>query len=137
VPQLVHKQKATRTRSRLLLLPVALLARGQSLADAADVSALIDHCCFGRRSGAVDPAASAGIAARAGSDSRLQPVKQEPLESGATLLPTFQSGSRPGSAPTFRFDTSASRYLASTGLGACPSSARSGALSDVDEMLVL
>jgi hypothetical protein len=97
VPQLVHKQKAARTRSRLPLVPVALLARGQSLADPADVSALIDHCYFGRRSGAVDPAASAGIAARAGSDSRLQPVKQEPLKSGATLWPTFpsSSGSRP------------------------------------------
>ncbi len=93
VPQLVHKQKATRTRSRLLLLPVALLARGQLLVHPADVSSLIDHCYFGRRSGVVDPAASAGIAARAGPDSRLQPVKQEPLKSGATLLPTFHTTS--------------------------------------------
>ncbi len=35
--------------------------------------------CFHRRSGLVDHAALARIAARAGSDSRLQPVKHEPL----------------------------------------------------------
>jgi hypothetical protein len=87
------EQKAARTRSRLLLLPVVAHAPDLALADRASVSALIDRCCFDRRSGVVDPAAPARIAARAGSDSRLQPVKHEPLESRATLSLAFLWGS--------------------------------------------
>ncbi|MGB0095385.1 MAG: hypothetical protein WBP81_22965, partial [Solirubrobacteraceae bacterium] len=67
--------------------------RDRALADRASVSALIDRCCFHRRSGVVDPAALARIAARAGSDCRLQPVKHEPYGSGATLSLAFLSGS--------------------------------------------
>ena len=88
------EQKAARTRSRLLLLPVVAHARDRALADRASVSALIDRCCFHRRSGVVDPAALARIAARAGSDSRLQPVKHEPHGSGATLSLAFRTSSR-------------------------------------------
>ena len=87
------EQKAARTRSRLRLLPVVAHARDRALADRASVSALIDRCCFHRRSGVVDPAALARIAARAGSDSRLQPVKHEPHGSGATLSLAFRSSS--------------------------------------------
>ena len=79
------EHKAARTRSRLRLLPVVAHARDRALADRASVSALIDRCCFHRRSGVVDHAAPARIATRAGSDSRLQPVKHEPHGSGATL----------------------------------------------------
>jgi len=68
------EQKAARTRSRLRLSPVMAHARDRALADRACVSALIDRCRFDRRSGVIDPAALARIAARAGSDSRLQPV---------------------------------------------------------------
>jgi hypothetical protein len=85
------EHKAVRTRSRLRLLPVVAHARDRALADRASVSALIDRCCFDRRSGVVDPAALARIAARAGSDSRLQPVKHEPHGSGATLSLAFRS----------------------------------------------
>ena len=88
------EQKAARTRSRLRLLPVVAHARDRALADRASVSALIDRCCFHRRSGVVDPAALARIAARAGSDSRLQPVKHEPHGSGATLSLAFRTSSR-------------------------------------------
>jgi hypothetical protein len=70
-------------------------ARDRALADRASVSALIDRCCFDRRSGVVDPAALARIAARAGSDSRLQPVKHEPLESRATLSLAFRCDGAP------------------------------------------
>ena len=84
------REKAARTRSWLLLLPVMAHARDRALADRASVSALIDRC-FHRRSGVVDPAAPARIAARAGSDSRLQPVKHEPLESRATLSLAFRT----------------------------------------------
>jgi hypothetical protein len=87
------EQKAARTRSRLRLLPVVAHARDRALADRASVSALIDRCCFHRRSGVVDPAALARIAARAGSDSRLQPVKHEPHGSGATLSLAFRTRS--------------------------------------------
>jgi hypothetical protein len=73
--------------------PVVAHARDRARAYRASVSALIDRCCFDRRSGVVDPAAPARIAARAGSDSRLQPVKHEPLESRATLSLAFLSGS--------------------------------------------
>ena len=90
------EQKAARTRSRLRLLPVVAHARDRALADRASVSALIDRCCFHRRSGVVDPAALARIAARAGSDSRLQPVKHEPHGSGATLSLAFQTRRDPG-----------------------------------------
>jgi hypothetical protein len=40
------EQKAARTRSRLLLLPVVAHAPDRALADRASVSALIDRCCF-------------------------------------------------------------------------------------------
>jgi hypothetical protein len=90
------EQKAARTRSRLLLLPVVAHARDRALADRASVSALIDRCCFHKRSGVVDPAALARIAARAGSDSRLQPVKHEPHGSGATLSLAFPKQAREG-----------------------------------------
>jgi hypothetical protein len=74
-------------------LPVVAHARDRALADRESVSALIDRCCFHRRSGVVDPAALR-IAARAGSDSRLQPVKHEPHGSGATLSLAFRTSSR-------------------------------------------
>jgi hypothetical protein len=81
------EQKAARTRSWLLT------PSWRALADRASVSALIDRCCFDRRSGVVDSAALARIAARAGSDSRLQPVKHVPHGSGATLSLAFRSSS--------------------------------------------
>src|SRR5450755_1026149 len=91
------EQKAARTRSRLRLLPVVAHARDRALADRASVSALMDRCCFHRRSGVLDPAALARIAGRACQGSRLQPVKHEPHGSGATLSLAFQ----PDSAPRF------------------------------------
>jgi hypothetical protein len=78
-------------------LPVVAHARDRALADRASVSALIDRCCFDRRSGVIDPAAPARIAARAGSASSLQPVKHEPHGSGATLSLAFRTSS-PGRA---------------------------------------